>query len=166
MDPSAASDLGQWMEIQSDAYGGTDWGPAEFRRFVLDHPHVEVRHTWFAMDADQAVGVASAGVFRRNPEVGVGHMLAVRSAWRGRGVGMHLALHRYHALAAEGIRVFESETTPHHPASIRLHFACGFRPKTRLDPWNSADETNAVRRFIARRALERLYRRWRREHPA
>jgi GNAT superfamily N-acetyltransferase len=156
------ADIAAWLEIHNDAFGSA-WGLEDYEREILHHPTVTVWHTYLIMDGSRALGSACAGVYRRNPEVGAGHFLALRRSAHGRGLGRHIVLYRYHRLREAGIRLCESETTLRNRESIGIHFACGFRPKTRLDAWNSPDPGDALQRWITRQRLERLYRRWSRQ---
>lgn len=156
------ADIAAWLEVHNDAFASA-WGVADYEREILRHPTVAVWHTYLIMDGDRAIGAASAGVYRRNPEVGVGHFVGLRRAVHGRGLGRHLVLYRYHRLREAGIGLCESETTLRNHESLGIHFDCGFRPKLRLDAWNSPDPGDALQRWITRLRLRRFYRRWSRE---
>jgi len=158
------AEIAAWLEVHNDAFGSA-WGAEDYEREILHHPTVAVWHTYLILDGPRAIGAASAGVYRRNPEVGVGHFVGLRRAAHGRGLGRHLVLYRYHRLREAGIRLCESETTLRNHESLGIHFACGFRPKPRLDAWNSPDPGDALQRGITRWRLRRFYRRWSRERP-
>ena len=159
------ADIAAWLEIHNDAFG-TAWGVADYEREILRHPTVKVWHTYLLMEGALAIGSACAGVFQRNAEVGVGHFLGLRRSARGRGLGRYLAVYRYHRLREAGIQICESETTLRNRESLGIHFACGFRPKTRWDVWNSPDPADALQQWITRQRLGRLYRRWSRERSS
>lgn len=156
------ADIAAWLEVHNDAFDSA-WGAPDYEREILHHPTVAVRHTYLIMDGARAIGAASAGVYRRNPEVGVGHFVGLRRTAHGRGLGRHIVLYRYHRLREAGIRLCESETTLRNHESLGIHFACGFRPKPRLDAWNSPDPGDALQRWITQVRLRRFYRRWSRE---
>jgi GNAT superfamily N-acetyltransferase len=93
-------------------------------------------------------------------------MIGVAERGRGRGLGKALALHRYHTLREEGFELAESETTLRHERSLLMHFSCGFRPKRRLDPWNTPDAIGGIDRFLVDRRLARLYGRYARRRTS
>ena len=159
MDMTWPDDVAAWLEIHNDAFGRA-WGTVDYTRAILGHPHIRVLHTFFVLAGDQPVGAASVGVYRANPAVGVGHYLGFRRDARRHGLAKALVLHRYHALAAHGISVAESQTYLRHPESLRIHFECGFRPKPRRDPWNNPDPAGPLARLVTRHELDRLYARW------
>lgn len=159
MDMSDPHDVAHWLSIINDAFSRS-WTTASFKRNVLEHPHVKVYQTLFLTVENRPIGVASIGVFRRNESIGVGHYLAVRESWQGRGGGRHLTLVRWNMLKKRGIRLGESETTLKRRRSILLYFTLGFRPKEGLDYWNSTDNSLGIIRFIAWRRLHNMYREW------
>jgi GNAT superfamily N-acetyltransferase len=159
LDPNRPADVDAWLSVHNPALGH-GWGPDDFRREVVDHRRVDVHTTYLLLEGDDPVGVASVGVFRVNPTVGVGHWLSVRPDRQGRGLGRLLTAHRYHQLAGEGIEVAESQTHLARRGSLAIHFGLGFRPKYRLDPWNNAPPPLALR-LQADARLWACFRRWR-----
>lgn len=156
MDPSDSADLDAWVEVQSEAFGW-QYGRADAERLLLGHPLLEVRHTYLLVDSSQPIGAVSGAVFRDQPEIASGHMAALRRRYHGRGLGRHLALYRYHVLRSEGLRACETESRLRHDRSIINHFTFGFRPKTRLDPWNGPDPAGPGLRKLANGALRLRY---------
>jgi len=156
MDPSDGADLDAWAEIQSEAFGWR-FARADAERLLLEHSLLDVRHTYLLVDSGEPIGAVSGAVFRERPEIGCGHMAGLRRRYHGRGLGRHLALYRYHALSAEGLRACETETRLQHDRSVLNHIRFGFRPKTRLDPWNGPDPAGPGLRRLADAALRARY---------
>ena len=156
MDPSDGADIEAWLEIQGEAFGWR-FGRIDAERLLLRHPLLDVRHTYLLVDASEPIGAVSGAVFRDRPEIGSGHMAALRRRYHGRGLGRHLALYRYHAMRAEGLRVCETESRLQHDQSVVNHFRFGFRPKSLWDPWNGPDPAGPGLRRLANAALRSRY---------
>ena len=155
------SEIGLWLDVHNDAFS-RKWGPDEYRAEVLNHPDLQILHTYLVMNDDEVVGTASVGVFRRQKNIGVGHYIQLRRSAQSHGLGKYLLLYRYHKLKQLGIRTCESQTTLVREKALLLHFSCGFRPKTRPDSWNSTGVNSPLARMRANLQLERLYRTWQR----
>jgi GNAT superfamily N-acetyltransferase len=162
MDMADPDEIATWLAVHNDAFGHT-WGVEQFRGAILEHPHFEIRRTFFVTQGDRTLGAASIGVFRRNPRVGVGHYLGVSGEAQSLGLGRLLVLHRYHALRDSGIRECESHTHIGRVRSLRIHFECGFAPKVHFDDWNTPNTATPPVRAITNARLKALYRRWQRE---
>lgn len=156
IDPRDLADVDAWLEIQSEAFGWL-FGRTDAERLLLRHPLLEVRHTYLLVGPNEAIGAVSGAVFRERPDIASGHMLALRQRYQGRGFGRHLALHRFHALRADGLRACETESRLQHRQSILNHFSFGFRPKTRFDPWNGPDPIAPGSRLMVSGALRTMY---------
>jgi GNAT superfamily N-acetyltransferase len=163
MDAGDPREIGAWTRIQRQGFGAQIEEDA-FDRLVLSHPAYDIRHTHFLLEDGQPVGAASGGVYRRNPSIGVGHQVTVLPHLRGRGLGRHLILYRYHALHADGIRLFETETTLFYRQGIVNNFSVGLQPKLRRDSWNQRDDASDLQRLIANALLESRYLAWRARH--
>ncbi|MGQ0811189.1 MAG: GNAT family N-acetyltransferase [Nitrospiraceae bacterium] len=161
MDMQDADDIRLWLEIHNDAFH-PPWNRKEYDYVILNHPTKLITTTYFIMENGSPIGAASVGVYRRNPEVGVGHYLGFKKDARNRGLGKWMTLFRYHQLRPRGIFLCESETRMSHERSILIHFDCGFRPKLALDYWNTPQSESAALRFLTSHRLTRLYRRWKR----
>jgi GNAT superfamily N-acetyltransferase len=159
MDMGDDAEVRRWLAVHNAAFRHR-WGLEEYRRAILEHPHFVIRHTIFVIEGDTPLGVASAGTFRRNPSVGVGHYLGVVPGARGRGLGRALVLERFRLLREARVGVGESETTLSRTSSLALHLNLGFRPKYELDPWNSPDEASPLLRALANARLRRLHHRF------
>lgn len=159
MDMQDRHDVGRWLALHNHAFG-RNWGTADYRSGVVNHPHYDILRTIFLVDSRGPVAASSLGVFRRNREMGIGHYLAVAPRGQGRGLGKNLARYRYRALAELGIRRTEAETQIVRTASIRAQFGCGLQPKYRFDHWNTLDSASPLPRAIANVRLKRLHREW------
>lgn len=161
MDTERSEDVAAWLAVHNDAFDH-GWTEPDFTRSVLENPVLDVIETYLVERAGSVVAVGSAAAFRRNPTVGAGHWIAVHSTAQGTGVGRMLALHRFHALRARGFTAAESQTNVDRVASLRMHWDCGFRPKYRLDPWNSGRDVDALTRVLVNRRLRSTFRQWER----
>ena len=74
---------------------------------------------------------------------------------------MALCSRRYRALAETGLEHGESQTHAHRIESLRVHFRCGFEPKTGIDPWNSIVPRDGPLRDAADARLREEYAAWR-----
>jgi GNAT superfamily N-acetyltransferase len=162
MDMRDRADVDRWLALLNEAFGRR-WGRDQFREAVLEHPHYEIRRTFFLCDPRGVVGMSSIGVFRRNQSVGLSHYVAIAPRSQGRGLGTQLARYRFREILALGVARSESETQISRSGGIRTAMSCGFEPKYELDHWNTPDESPALVRAITRRRLERLYRLWQAE---
>lgn len=151
--------LDQWLAVHDAAYGER-WGADEFRARIVEHPWFDIRHTYVASDDDGPLGIASAGLFRRNESVGIGHYLGVTPRARGRGVARALLARRYRALCDDGVTRAESHTLLGRTDALGAHFSAGFVPKTALDPWNPPPRPDVARFAEATEVLVELHRRW------
>lgn len=163
MDTADPREIAAWTRIQSQAFE-TAPDPGMFDRIIRDHPAYDVRRTYLLLQHDEPVGAISAAVYKRNPSVGVGHQEALLPHVRGRGLGLHLALFRYHSLADEGFERLEVETTLYYHQAIKNHFRMGFRPKLRRDEWNQHDGASALQRLLANLTLVCRYLAWKLRH--
>jgi GNAT superfamily N-acetyltransferase len=161
MDTDVTSDVLAWLEVHNDAYEHT-WGSSDFEQVILEHPVVRVDRTFFILRGDDPVAVASAGVFRRNEAMGVGHYLGVKRGSQGFGLGRAIVTHRFAWLARAGITAAESQTHISRHHALRVHFDLGFRPKYRFDAWNSEDPVSRPVRLLANGRLWTLHRQWQR----
>jgi GNAT superfamily N-acetyltransferase len=164
MDPQDMTDIARWIALYKDAFG-RDVGPAGYRSAILDHPHYELVRTAFIVDSQGPVAVMSSCVFRRNPEIGVGHYFAVAPRAQARGLGKVLSGEHARTLTARGVWRAEMETQITRPASIKLGFGFGYEPKYKPDEWNTPDQAGRIFRAAANVRLWRLYRSYRASHP-
>jgi hypothetical protein len=165
MDPDDPRDIDAWTRIQSEGFGSPG-DASSFDRLVRRHPLYDVRRTYFLVERDEPVGTASAAVYRKNPAIGVGHQAALLTRVRGKGLGLYLALFRYHALVDEGLQRLEMETTLYYRQAIKNHFRMGFRPKLNRDEWNQGDGARMEQRLLVSLILEGRYLTWQRRTPA
>lgn len=163
MDTADPRDIRAWLHIQREGFG-QQMEEADFDRIILHHPTYDIRQTYFLLERDEPVGAASAGVYRGNPSIGIGHQATVLPHIRGRGLGLYLQLYRYHTLRAEGLRLFGTETTLFYRRAILNDFHIGFRPKLRRDPWNQRDNSTSLQRLVANALFESRYLAWRALH--
>jgi GNAT superfamily N-acetyltransferase len=163
LDLNDAEDSSTWLSVHNPAFDHT-WTRREVQRAMLDHDHIAVTRTFLLSTDDRPAAVASIGHFRRAPQIGVGHYLAVLPSMQHAGLGRAITVHRYNVLRGEGFRACESQTHIGRVASLRLHFDCGFTPKRGLDAWNNPDTWSTPERAVADLRLYWLHRRWKRAH--
>ncbi len=162
MDPDDPADVERWLSVENAAFDRS-WTAENHRLAMVENPVVAVIRTYLAERDGLAVGIASIGTFRGNPEVGVGHYLGVHPSAQRCGLAAALCSHRYRALAGEGIEVAEAQTHVHRIGSLRSHFGLGFVPKLRVDPWNSMTPVDGPLRDEANRRLADAYAAWQAE---
>jgi mycothiol synthase len=158
MDPRDPAEVAAWLAVHNAAFE-RGWTAANHRMAMLENPVVDVDRTYLAERDEEVVGTASIGRYRRNPEVGLGHYLAVHPSAQRKGLALALCSHRYRVLA-ETLEVAEAQTHLHRVGSLRAHFAIGFVPKDRIDPWNSLVPRWGPERWWANRRLARLHAEW------
>ena len=159
MDMADEADIRAWLDVHNDAFE-RNCEPDVYRRCMVEHPDLIVRSTYFLMHGDDAVGATSIGVFRRNPEVGVGHYLQLQKRYHGRGLGKYLFLFRCHKIKEFGVAACENITDISRKKALFIHFDCGFQPKLRSDHWNSPDRVSPLVRAFGNYQLAKLYREW------
>ncbi|WP_124681858.1 GNAT family N-acetyltransferase [Candidatus Viridilinea mediisalina] len=159
MDMCSPSDINTWLTIYNDAFR-RQWDAEQFKKDVLQHPHVLVTNTFFLLAHSKPIGITSIGVFRRNQDIGVGHYIGIKHSWQGKGIGRYLAILRFNLLKCRNIAIAESETTLRHQDSIRLHFSLGFKPKKKPDYWNTNDQSLRIFKFLAWHNLHKMYQDW------
>jgi GNAT superfamily N-acetyltransferase len=152
------------VDLDDPAFGAR-WTHDDFRLAFDAHPIIEVLSTCGAFDrAGDLIGAASAGLYRRAPDIGLSHYIFVRPEVRGHRVGQALIRACYTSLARRGVDALECQTHVHRHASLRMHFAHGFFPKYRFEHFNSLDRASRVARWRANRQLRAVYDDWLR-HP-
>ena len=78
-------------------------GLAEFRRRYQNKPDWDPTLWFLAVDGDEVVGICLCAPHRNiDPDTGHIHVLGVRKAWRGRGLGKALLLHAFHEFHRRG----------------------------------------------------------------
>ena len=159
MDAGDPGDVRRWLDVHNAAFGRA-WDEGNHRLAMVENPVVVVHRTFLVERGSEVVATASSGHFRRNPEIGIGHYLAVHPDAQGAGLGLAVCSLRYRSLAAER-EVAEAQTHLHRIGSLRAHFACGFRPKLGLDPWNSVVPVDGPLRVEADRRLVAVHEAWR-----
>jgi GNAT superfamily N-acetyltransferase len=162
MDEDDPDDVARWLEVHNAAFGRA-WTVENHRLAMRENPVARVDRTYLVEQEGRAVGTGSIARYRANPEVGLGHYMAVHPDVRGRGLATALCSYRYGALAGMGLEVAEAQTHLHRTGSLRAHFRCGFVPKEGLDPWNSARPTSGPLREEADRRLREEFAAWRAE---
>jgi GNAT superfamily N-acetyltransferase len=160
LDPADPADVAAWLGVVNAAFG-RDWTVENHHLAMVVNPVLEVDRTFLAERDGVVVGTASVGRFRANPEVGIGHYLAVHPSAQGGGLATGLCSHRYRALAATGLEVAEAQTHLHRTGSLRAHFRCGFVPKVTVDPWNSLTPASGPLREEADRRVREAFAAWR-----
>ena len=147
-----------WAKLHRECFPSSKAN--KFEDSIVNHPVVALKKSWLVFSGEQAVGAATAGVYSRKSDVGVGHYIMVSPKARGTGLGKHLAKMRYRFLFDQGIRVFESETRAHCQESLNMHWSLGFVPKWSFDPWNTKPKTRLHNRIIQALELQLNYRIW------
>lgn len=149
-----------WPGVFAASFGRRA-GEEAWRATLLEHPQYEVRRTALLLDGTAAIGTMSTAVARRNPSVGITHALGILPSHRGQGLGRKLLLWALHDLQRRGVERCEGESRLRHRESILMHYDLGFRPKLRLDPWNTPDPSPWPAKAAARARQVAGYAAWR-----
>ena len=90
---------------------------------------------WFlAADGDEVVGIALCGDAETEPDLGFVSILAVRRAWRGRGLGLALLRHAFAAFHRRGKRRVGLGVDAESPTgAVRLYERAGMSVVRRFD---------------------------------
>lgn len=159
MDMRDDAQINTWLEIHNDAFART-WGRPQYNRKVADHPLIDTQCTYFIMDGDKAVASTSIGVWRKCPEIGVGHYAAVRKNYQNLGLGKYLFKYRSLKLRDKGVRYLDDQSNLSHQKSLWLHFEVGYELKSGPDRWNTQDFYPSFIRSIAYARARKLYAEW------
>ena len=151
-------DKENWTKLHRECFPSSR--ACKFEDSIVNHPVVTLKKSWLVFSGEQAVGAATAGVYLRKSDIGVGHYIMVSPEARGTGLGKYLAKMRYRFLFDQGIRVFESETRADCEESLYMHWNLGFVPKWSFDPWNTKLKTRLHNRIIQSLELQLKYRIW------
>jgi GNAT superfamily N-acetyltransferase len=152
--------VARWLVVVNAAFERT-WTEENHRLAMVENPVLEVDRTFLVERDGEPVGTASIGRYRGNPDVGIGHYLAVHPSAQRHGLALALCSHRYRAMARTGLAVAEAQTHLHRIGSLRAHFRCGFEPKTTIDHWNSLTPPSGPVRDEADRRMGEAYASWR-----
>ena len=128
-----------WLHIVRESLDATAGDDAFERRVRSDEEFLPER-VFFALCRDRAVATASA--FRKlahGERTGYVHMLAVRPAFRGRGLGGAVLEACLHYFLEQGWNDAVLDTESTRTSAIRLYLAHGFQPfpetPQELDLW-------------------------------
>ena len=164
MQMSDLGDIAKWLTIHNDAFL-RQWVVNDFQQNVINHPYLLIKKSFFILVDREPVGSISVGVFRQNEKVGIGHYMALKRQWQGKGFGKYLILLKLNVLNQFGLTTAEGETTLNRHQSIYLHFSLGFQPKKGLDYWNTPDTSAPLIKMLAWRKLNRMYHDWLSKNP-
>lgn len=117
-----------WVTIVNDAFDRQDPADSFFARMAADPAFLPER-VWFVTHAGEPVATASAWE-RHRWTVGAGylHMVAVRRAHQGKGLGAVVSVAALRRMVVEGKRVCYLETDDYRLAAIRTYLRLGFEP--------------------------------------
>jgi GNAT superfamily N-acetyltransferase len=159
MDSSDTYEVHQWLEIINESFL-RQLSEDDYCSSILSHAIYDVLHTYFLLDKDCYIGVVSLGVFKKNTSIAVTHYLGIRKAYLGRGLGKYLILFVLHKARDYSFASCEGESSLSHFKSIYIHFDLGFKPKEKLDYWNTPNPFPFVARVITRHRFRQLYLTW------
>ena len=155
------SQVNEWLSIIDQSFS-RNWEKKDYKKCIIKHEIYDVPHTYFLMDGEKYIGVVSEAVFKKNIQVGVTHYLGLDKDYLGRGLGKYLILYVLHKMKEHNLKSCEGESTLKYTVSLFIHFDLGFRPKIKLDYWNTPNNAPAVMRAITNYKFRRLYEKWKR----
>jgi ribosomal protein S18 acetylase RimI-like enzyme len=104
---------------------------AEWRLHHIDRPGFDPGLWLIAWDGDEIAGYAAAWVADDGGFVGD---LAVRTPWRGRGLGLALLIEEFRALSARGVTVVRLDVDAQNATgAVALYEKAGMRVARRFD---------------------------------
>lgn len=164
MSTNDQSQVNEWLNIINQSFSRS-WDKKDYIESIINHEIYDILHTYFLMDHERYIGVVSEAVFKKNKQVGVTHYLALDKDYLGRGLGKYLILYTLHKMKEHNLKSCEGESTLDHRKSLFIHFDLGFRPKAKLDYWNTANRVPLPMRATINYKLRRLYEEWEGRKP-
>jgi len=159
MSTNDESQVNEWLNIINQSFSRS-WEKEDYIKSIINHEIYDIPHTYFLTDDEKYIGVVSEAVFKKNKQVGVTHYLGLDKDYLGRGLGKYLILYTLHKMREHNLKSCEGESTLDYKKSIFIHFDLGFRPKTKLDSWNTANHAPTLIRAIINYRFSRLYEEW------
>ena len=115
-------------ETFSDTWEPIETPYEEWAHWLLDTPSFDPALWFLAEDGTEPAGVAICKQHRGDPELGWVHILGVRRAWRGRGLGRALLLPAFGAFRARELRRAGLGVDAENPTgATRLYESLGMR---------------------------------------
>jgi len=155
------SQVNEWLNIINQSFSRS-WGEKDYVNSIINHEIYDVHHTYFLMDYEKHIGVVSEAVFKKNKQVGVTHYLGIDKNYIGYGLGKYLILYTLHKMKVHNLKSCEGESTLEHRKSLFIHFDFGFRPKTRLDYWNTPNHAPALMQTMINHKFSSVCKEWER----
>jgi mycothiol synthase len=118
----------KWAEIMTEAFGPF-WNKTGFRRLVKRHFSFAPERIFFA--CDHGVPVGSAGAFQWpgvSHEIGYIHMVGIKKAYAGKGLGRNLTLACLNYFRNTGCRQAMLQTESYRLPAIKIYLRLGFLP--------------------------------------
>jgi len=137
--PYSDGDLRQLLEVEEESFPAGQRYSAETFRYLMS---LRGSFTVVAEEGDIIVGYVIGYMEGR----GVGHVasLAVRKAYRRRGVGTALMLEAERLLREEGAVVIRLEVSASNGAAQALYVKLGYRPAARLPGYYAGGEDGVL----------------------
>lgn len=132
MDMEDDNDMRLWIETVNDAY--SEFGEKEIsfkdgQNYLSNHLFMNVWDVYFMMNGDEQIGAITIGTYKENKRIGCVSRIAIKSKYKGKGLGKQIIAFAYHHLYENGIKFGQSIIGLKRTASIITHMKCGFYPQ-------------------------------------
>ena len=128
-----------------------------FKNSITEHKYYDVLHTYFMVDNNLPVAIVSTARFKKNNQIGITHYLGINIKYYGKGLGKYMILYALHKLREEGYKIVEGESLLKYKKSLGIHFDFGFKPKEKIEYWNTPSNVNLISKIITRKKFNRLF---------
>ncbi len=126
------NDLQKWVDIINDAYSEFDEETIDVEKsvnYLKDHQFMNVDAVYFIIDGNEPVGSITCGTYKSNDKIACCSRIAIKSNYKGRGLGKYIICYGYTKLRDRGINYGQSIIMVKRIKSILIHFDCGFIPQ-------------------------------------
>jgi L-amino acid N-acyltransferase YncA len=126
------NDIESWTDVINDAYeefGESKISVENAKNYLANHLFMNVKGVVLIVDNDLVIGATTYGTYIENPKIGCVSRIAIRSSYKGKGLGKYIITKAYMNLRENGIRYGQSIINVKRKASIITHFKCGFVPQ-------------------------------------
>ena len=130
-----SADITLWIDLMRDAFASADppmrtWSKADFEKQIMGQASWSPHNLFLACDSEHRLVGSVALHFRHRDEKSIPalHWLAVRPAWRRRGVARLLVAHLESACWQKGLREVHLETHSGWREAAYFYASIGYRP--------------------------------------
>jgi GNAT superfamily N-acetyltransferase len=132
MDFENENDISLWVDCVNDAY--SEFGEHKLKdqdasSYLSHHLFMNVWGVFFIMNEKQVIGAITYGTYKENSKIGCVSRIAVKSDYKGKGLGKFIINYAFHHLRSKGIEYGQSIIGLKRKTSILTHMKCGFFPQ-------------------------------------